>query len=226
MPGRLTAEYAEVEYQQFRSGGALRAARRVLGVLTWPVTWPLGMLARVSPTVFRTLSELFAGAPYVFGVVVRQEFYRFALRRCGRNVFIEYGTVFIHRDVEIGDNVLIGRYNVIHHCDFGDWVLTGERCTFLSGARQHRFERRDVPMALQGGQMKRISIGRDAWIASHSVVMEDVGEGAVVGAGSVVTRPVPAYRVVAGSPAVVRRERGEAGRDEGGRGGPAADPTG
>lgn len=199
-------QYSEVRYQQFQ-GGAGSRVRALLGILTWPLTGPLGWLSRVSPTFFRTASELLALVPYVFGIILRQEFYRFALEHCGRNVFIEFGTVFIHRDVRIGDNVLIGRYNIVHHCDFGDYVLTGERCTFLSGSRQHAFERTDIPMALQGGQMKCISIGRDSWIASHALVMDDVGEGAVVGAASVVTRPVPVRAIVAGSPATVLRQR-------------------
>lgn len=202
-------EYTPVSYRQFSSGSGARV-RTALGILTWPVVWPLALVAKASEAAFRTLSELFSVVPYVFGVILRQEFYRLALERCGRNVFIEFGTILIHSSVRLGDNVLIGRYNILHHCDIGDYVLTGERCTFLSGSRQHTFERLDVPMALQGGRMKRISIGRDSWIASHSVVMEDVGAGAVVGAGSVVTRPVAELTIVAGSPAREIGRRGEA----------------
>ena len=69
---------------------------------------------------------------------------------------IGFGTVFIYRDIEIGDNVLIGMYNTIHHCDFGSYVLTAEGCRFLSGSRYHHFDRTDVPMALQGGSLNRI----------------------------------------------------------------------
>jgi acetyltransferase-like isoleucine patch superfamily enzyme len=183
--------YAEVDYLQFRAGPLFRAARAIAGVLTWPIVLPLALLSRGSMYVFQTCSELLALVPYVFGLIVRYEFYRFALESCGTNVVIGFGTVFNYREVRVGSNVLIGRYNVIHHCDFGDYVLTGERCTFLSGAKQHNFRGRDTPMALQAGQLKHIVVARDVWIGSHSVVMESVGEGSIVGAGSIVAKPIP-----------------------------------
>jgi acetyltransferase-like isoleucine patch superfamily enzyme len=202
-------EYTTLEYLQFRPNRSVQLARALAGMVTWPLIWPLAMVCRLSDVLFRTASELLSQVPYLFGVIVRAEFYRFTLRRCGRNVVIEFGTLFIYRDVIIGDNVLIGRYNIIHHCDFGNFVLAAERCTFLSGSKYHNFERTDVPMALQGGQKKRISVGDDCWIGSHAVVMESIERGAVVGAGAVVTKPVPEFTIVVGNPARPLRRRGE-----------------
>jgi acetyltransferase-like isoleucine patch superfamily enzyme len=172
----------------------------------------MAIVSRVSDDLFRTFSELLSLLPYVVGVIVRAEFYRFALKECGRNVVVEFGTVFIFRDISIGNNVLIGRYNTIHHCDFGDYVLVGEHSCFLSGSQSHNLDRTDIPMALQGGSKKRIRIGSDCWIGSHAVVMEDVGRGAVVGAGGVVTKPVPDFVIAVGNPArPVRRRDGPGG---------------
>ena len=53
-----------------------------------------------------------------------------------------------------------------------------------------------------------VYVGAKAWIGTNAVTLPGVsiGEGAVVGAGSVVTKPVEAYTVVAGNPArVIRR---------------------
>jgi len=47
----------------------------------------------------------------------------------------------------------------------------------------------------------RTSIGPDCWIGDGAIVMADLGESVTVGAGSVVTRPVPAGSVVVGNPA-------------------------
>jgi acetyltransferase-like isoleucine patch superfamily enzyme len=55
---------------------------------------------------------------------------------------------------------------------------------------------------------KPIKISDDAWIGACAMVLRGVtvGEGGIVAAGSVVTRDVPAYSIVAGNPAVVVRE--------------------
>jgi acetyltransferase-like isoleucine patch superfamily enzyme len=200
--------YTEIRYLQFTAGTGVRVTMAVLGVLTWPLTIPLALLSRLSDLIFRTCSEALALVPYFPGVILRYEFYRFALRRCGSNVLIESGAVFIYRDIAIGSNVLIGRYSIVHHCDIGDYVLIGERCTLLSGSRQHEMKRTDVPMALQGGHRRRIIIERDCWIGSHAVLMDDVRQGAVVAAGAVVIQPVEAHTIVGGVPArlIGRRE--------------------
>lgn len=55
----------------------------------------------------------------------------------------------------------------------------------------------------------RTTVGNDVWIGSHCVVMPGVtiGDGAIVGAGSVVTADVPPYAIVVGTPARVVRSR-------------------
>lgn len=207
---RMPVDYVETEYRQFQPTAAFTAASTVIGVLLWPIALPLALLSRLSDVVFRSCSELLSLVPYFPGVFLRREFYRFSLRRCGRNLVVEFGAVFVYRDVEVGANVLIGRFTIVHHCDIGDYVLIGEHCTLLGGSRQHRFDRTDIPMALQGGQKRRIRIESDVWLGSHSVVMDDVEQGAIVAAGSAVTQRVPARNIVGGVPAKTLRVR-EAG---------------
>lgn len=198
---RVTSEYSEARYTQFTAGPVLRAVAAVIGVLTWPLALPLALLSRLSDLVFRSCSEFLAFVPYFPGVILRYEFYRFALRRCGRNVLVETGAMFIYRDIEIGDDVLIGRYTIVHHCDIGNQVLIGERCTLLSGSRQHEFARTDVPMTMQGGYKRRITLAGDNWIGSHAVVMHDVARGGIVAAAAVVRDAVAPFAIVGGVPA-------------------------
>lgn len=56
----------------------------------------------------------------------------------------------------------------------------------------------------------RMAIGDDVWIGHNAILLPQVGQvgrGAVIAAGAVVTRPVPAYAIVAGNPARVVRMR-------------------
>jgi acetyltransferase-like isoleucine patch superfamily enzyme len=178
-----------------------------IGVIAWPLILPIALLSRLSDFLFVSASQLLALVPYGLGVIFRYEFYRFSLRRCGRNVAIDFGTVLRYRDVSLGDNVLIGMYVTVDHCDFGSWVLVSDGCRFLSGARYHDFSRRDMPIALQGGELTKIVIGDDCWIGAGCTVMADVGQGSVIGAGAVVTRPVPEFSIAMGVPARVTRVR-------------------
>jgi virginiamycin A acetyltransferase len=54
-----------------------------------------------------------------------------------------------------------------------------------------------------------VSIGNDVWIGTKSVVLSGVtiGDGAIVGAGSIVKKDVPAYTIAVGNPAVPVRSR-------------------
>ncbi len=84
-----------------------------------------------------------------------------------------------------------------------DWVTTWPARAVL-----------DLPGAYEDGHPASrgdIAVGNDVWIARGATVMSGVsiGDGAVVGGMSVVTRDVPPYAVVAGNPAEVRRYRFE-----------------
>jgi acetyltransferase-like isoleucine patch superfamily enzyme len=110
--------------------------------------------------------------------------------------------------VEIGAYALIS-WNVV--------LMDAYRVALDPAARRHDLEdaSRRRPRRLQGGGPARpVRIGRNVWIGFDACVLPGVtiGEGAVVGARSVVAEDVPPYTVVAGNPArVVRRLEREAG---------------
>lgn len=57
-------------------------------------------------------------------------------------------------------------------------------------------------------QELRVEIGNDVWIGDNVVILKGkIGDGAVIGAGAVVTRDVPPYAIVAGNPARVIKYR-------------------
>ncbi|MBL8286721.1 MAG: antibiotic acetyltransferase [Rubrivivax sp.] len=56
---------------------------------------------------------------------------------------------------------------------------------------------------------ERVRVGHDVWIGRSAIVLPgvEIGDGAVVGAGAVVTKAVPPYAIVAGNPARIVRHR-------------------
>jgi len=157
--------------------------------------------------VFPGWSQIMSLAPGICGVYLRRAFYRLVLPRCGRDSWIGFGTVFSHSTVEIGARAYVGVYCCIGDVSVGEDVLIGSHVSITNGSGQHGTERLDIPMREQPGSWPRVTVGRDTWIGDRAVVMCDVGNHCVIGAGSVVCKPIPDYAVAVGNPAKVIRCR-------------------
>lgn len=123
------------------------------------------------------------------------------------DVHIGFGTTLAHPWVRIGRGVYIGNRCTLGMCHIGDHATIGSNVDLLSGRRHHGFADPTQSVQTQGGQLATIRVGRNTWLGNSCVVMDDIGEGAVVGAGAVVVQPVPAGAVVVGNPGVVKRVR-------------------
>ena len=115
------------------------------------------------------------------------------------------------RNSEIGDNSGIGAYSSIGTVKIGNYVMMGTHCLIIS--QNHRFDDRSIPMCRQGFQEDRpVTVEDDVWIGSRVIILPGVrmGQGAIIGAGAVVTEDVEPYTLVAGNPAkMVGRRNGE-----------------
>lgn len=146
--------------------------------------------------------------PGLCGEYLRRAFYRLCLPECGSGVVISFGTVFSHPTARLGQNVYLGVYCSIGDATIGADVLVASHVSIVNGGRQHEIDRLDVPIREQAGSYPRITIGEGAWIGERSVVMADVGKEAIIGAGSVVVKPVEPRVVAAGVPCRLIRHRG------------------
>jgi acetyltransferase-like isoleucine patch superfamily enzyme len=152
-------------------------------------------------------SQAFSLLPGIGGVYLRRAFYRLTLPRCGENATVGFGTIFADPDAQIGRDVYIGAFCCLGNVVLEDDVLLASCVSIVNGGRQHGVDDTTVPIREQPGVMPRVTIGRDSWIGERAVVMADVGRHCVVGAGAVVTRPIPDCAVAVGVPAAVIRYR-------------------
>jgi len=117
-----------------------------------------------------------------------------------------------HPTLRIGDRSFLG-HNVTITCNrevtIEEDVLIAGDCKIADydghAANMHR-RVRDLPPSMD--EIRSVRICRGAWIGLGSIIMKGVtiGEGAIIGAHSVVTHDVPDYAVAAGSPARVVKQ--------------------
>lgn len=147
-------------------------------------------------------SERLAKIPGSLGVYTRQAFYRRALGGVGGDVYFGFMSVFSKPNAVIGEGVYIGRFCCIGLANLGDGVMLADGVQVLSGRHQHGKQSYEgKPLRDNAQEFAEVSIGQGAWLGAGSVVMADVGPRAVVGAGAVVVRPVAAEAKVGGVPA-------------------------
>jgi acetyltransferase-like isoleucine patch superfamily enzyme len=117
------------------------------------------------------------------------------------------GRVIFGRNCAVSsfNHIAAGRADIV----IGDHVRMGPHVTIIGSTREYR--RRDQLITEQGFADKGISIGSDVLIGARAVLVDgcEIGDGAVVGVGSIVNGKVPPYAIVFGAPAKVifwRRE--------------------
>jgi acetyltransferase-like isoleucine patch superfamily enzyme len=167
------------------------------------LVYRLGVAALGPEKAFPGWSHFLSLFPGLTGSYLRRAFYRLTLSHCASDVCLTFGTIFAHPEVEIGSGVYVGAYCCLGQITLEDDVILGSHVSIMSGARQHGIDRLDIPIRRQPGTVDRVKVGRDSWIGERAVVMADVGRHCVIGAGAVVTRPIPDFAIAVGVPAKV-----------------------
>ena len=145
--------------------------------------------------------------PYRIGNDIRYSFYKKMLKNVGENVLFSFGTVVTNKKTVIGNNVRLGPYNTIGWANVGNDILTAQYVHILSGSEQHGFSRLDVPIISQPGKVRCVNIAGDNWIGANVVIMDDIGQGSILGSGSVVVSKVSVNAVAVGNPCRVIKIR-------------------
>lgn len=156
-------------------------------------------------SVFRSMRRL--ARPFIRLWAVRSNV------RIGRRVHIGHGSVlWAPHILEVADDVYIGRRCTVRVDGEIGWAVLISDDVALIGRRDHDVWRAGCParyapwigdVASETHPVDSVIVSEDVWIGHGATVLGGVciGRGAVIAAGSVVTRDVPAYSVYAGNPA-------------------------
>ena len=161
--------------------------------------------------LFRILyktADFFARA---YDKVIVQPIKKSMFSQCGKHVVIGRKGQFTYENIVVGNNVFIGQYANFMSTNakivIGDHVMFGPHVFVITG--DHRIDIKGKYMDEVTEAEKRPSDDQDVifegdnWIGANACILKGVtvGMGAVVAAGSVVTKDVPAYSIVGGAPA-------------------------
>ena len=145
--------------------------------------------------------------PGLTGQYIRRAFLEHVLAHCDRSATVQSGVLFSQVGARLDANVYIGPGCHLGLVHLERDVLLGPCVHIPSGAATHGTLDPDRPIREQPGQRTLVRVGEGTWIASGAIVLADVGKHTVIGAGSVVTEPIPDYVIAAGVPARVIRSR-------------------
>lgn len=152
--------------------------------------------------------------PFVggFSGLVRRFLCKRLFYRAGYRLNVEQGSYFGNgKDITVGYEVGFGKNFQCRNVklNVGDFLMMGEDVLIQGG--KHNFERTDIPMGHQGASGKTsLKIENDVWIGARVIILpgcKHIGNGVIIGAGSVVTKDIPDYAIVGGNPAKIIKYR-------------------
>ena len=108
-----------------------------------------------------------------------------------KDVHFGWLSVFSMTEASVGNRVYIGRFCSLGFADLEDEVMLADGVQVLSGGREHTRTDSSTSMQSQSQSYQRVRIGAGSWIGAGAIVMADVGEHAIIGAGTVVNKSIP-----------------------------------
>ncbi len=155
---------------------------------------------------FEASTQALALVPGLPGQYLRRAFLSHTAH-CAASACVQFGALFSDPRVRIDAEVYIGPRCHLGWTHLERGVLLAAGVHVPSGGATHGTADPARPIREQEQVKTLVRIGEGAWIGSAAVIMADVGRHAVVGAGAVVTTPIPEYAVAVGVPARVIRDR-------------------
>ena len=159
------------------------------------------IFSRNTEVIFHTCTHIVAILPGLPGAFLRRAFYALTLDECSFHCHIGFGTLFSHRFNIVKRHVYIGSYAIIGSAQLGEHCLIGSRASILSGKELHVMGDDGLWTPFSADRLSQVTLARNVWIGEGAIIAADIGEGSMVGAGSVVTMDIKPHIIVTGNPA-------------------------
>ena len=166
-----------------------------------------GILFLKSEKLFLSAGQFVSLLPGKVGIYIRSAFYRHTLSRYDLTTYVNFGTLISKRRSKIGKGCGIGAYSIIGYANIGDQTFIGSKVSIPSGRYQHNFTDASKGIKAGDGEDRCINIGNNVFIGEKALILADVGDNTIIGAGSVVVKSVPSHSVAVGNPARVVKRR-------------------
>lgn len=174
----------------------------------------MGLASRARNIYYRVLGVEITGYVWMRHIEISRNWSDIYLEK---DVSLDRGVVFVtgglpkRGKITIRSGTYVNRYTIFdghESIEIGRRCMIGPHCYITDG--DHTTEPGTAVQA-QPMQKAPVILEDEVWLGSHVVILPGVrvGRGAVVGAGSVVTRSIPANAIACGVPARVMRMRGE-----------------
>jgi virginiamycin A acetyltransferase len=186
--------------------GALIGAAMILILPLW-ILYRLESSLLGADKAFYGWSQLMSLFPGLPGNYLRFAFYKLSLAELGKDACICFGATLVHPGIRIGRGAYIGPHCNLGLCHIEDDVLLGTGVHVMSGLGQHGSADLDTPIRDQQGALRQVRVGTDTWVGNQAVIGADVGRKCIIGAASVVVKPLPEFAIAAGNPAKIIRLR-------------------
>ncbi len=197
-------------HSQLNLSGPMKSAIKLfLNLLCQILVLPLVVVCKIeeisfsrgTEIVFHICTHIIALLPGLPGVFLRRAFYSLTLDECSPHCYIGFGSIFSHRFTTVEDFVYIGSYSIIGSAHLGENCLIGSRASILSGKELHVRDKDGMWTPYSPDRLVKINLAKNVWIGEGAIIAADVGEGSMVGAGSVVTSGIRPHVIVTGNPA-------------------------
>lgn len=147
--------------------------------------------------------------------ILKRRFYifKYGLRNVDKT-FIATANCHISKDFQAGAYSYVGPGSTIYpKVKIGKYTMIANDVHILGG--DHLFDIPGTPIVFSGrGFLKETVIGDDVWIGAHTLIMTGVhiGNGAIVAAGSVISKDIPPYAIMGGAKSLYQNAISKAGR--------------